>query len=95
MRQHNKSKTNATKTRPEAPTKHQATIQAKKTAAKARIAAAEEAAVAYKAQRAAFLAPPPKPPTGYEEFVDRQPRKAAKVASRANARLSKVTVAGD
>jgi hypothetical protein len=91
MRQHNKSKTNDVKTRPEAPKKHQATIQAKKAAAKARIAAVEEAAAAYKAQRTAFLAGPPKPPTGYEEFVDRPPRKA-KVASRAQARLSKYAV---
>jgi len=92
MRQHNKSKTNAVKTRPEAPTKHQAVIQAKKMKAKANAAAADEAKAAYKAQRTAFLEPLPKPATGFEEFVDKPPAKAAKVASRANARLSKYTV---
>ena len=91
MRQHNKSKTNAVKTQPDAPTKHQAVIQAKKDRAKARAVAEDQARAAQRAQRAAFLAPPPRPATGYEEFVDLPPAKAAKAESRAHARLTKVT----
>jgi hypothetical protein len=91
MRQHNKSKTNATKTRSDAPTKHQIVIQGKKEKAKARAAASDEAKATYKIARAAFLATPPQPKTGYEEFIDRAPVKGAKVVSRANARLSKYT----
>jgi len=88
MHQHNKSKT-----RPDAPTKHQAMIQAKKGEAKTRIEHKEAVKAVYKAQRAVFLAPPLKPETGYEEFVNRPPTKAVKVANRATERLTKYTVA--
>ena len=89
MRQHNKSKTNNVRTRPDAPTKHQAVIQERLAKAKARQAAEAAADAAYKARRAAFMAPPPKPPTGYEEFVDRPPAKKRTVVSRSRARLAK------
>jgi hypothetical protein len=89
MRQHNKSKTNNVKTRPDAPTKHQAVIQERLTQAKARQAAEAAADAAYKARRAAFMAPPPPPPTGYEEFVDRPPAKKRAVVNRSRARLDK------
>lgn len=89
MRKHNKSKTNNVRTRPDAPTKHQAVIQERLAKAKARQTAEAAANAAYKARRAAFMTPPPPPPTGYEEFVDRPPAKKRAGVSRSRARLAK------